>query len=147
MLGVHVVGEAGEGGVTRAHGVDALEADRADRVDGADRAAEARGPQRHGGTLLDLAGAARDRHRGHAHEHPRVEGGSHGGADVLEGAPVSVGDEDHGDIGSAAAEGLEDVADHLAGGVGGERVLGERRSEGHARTVSRREGAACRAPP
>ena len=76
----------------------------------------------------------------------RVEGGSHGGADVLEGAPVSVGDEDHGDIGSAAAEGLEDVADHLTGGVGGERVLGERRGEGHAWTVSRRAGEACTAP-
>ena len=59
--------------------------------------------------------------------------------DVLEGAGVGPGGRDHHQV-RAFADGLEHRAGHLAGGLGGHRMLGQGAGEGHRR-LSRPRGA------
>ena len=105
--------------------------------------AEGPGPQRHCGLLLDLAGASHDRHRGGPQQGAWCQEGADGGGDVLERARVLRGHEEDGQVGRGA-EGLEHLADHLAGGLGREGVLRQRGRVRHGWFRLLRGRAACR---
>ena len=87
-------------------------------------------PQAHRGLLLDLTPAAEHRHASRAHEAVGGQRGPDGGGDVLERTEVGAGHEHHGHVGPRP-ERVEERADHLARGVGGEGVLGERGGDLH----------------
>ena len=97
--------------------------------------AGAPGPQGHGRRLLDLAAAA-DHRLGDAAEHgPRAQSGRDRGSGVLDRSPVWWCHEEEGEIGrGVAAESLQHLADGLAHGVGGDRVLGQAGGEVHQST-------------
>ena len=60
----------------------------------------------------------------------RPQDGLHGPDDVLERAGHRRGGEEHGEVGLRRHD-LEDLAQRLAGRLGGDRVLGEGGGEGH----------------
>ena len=96
------------------------------------------GPERRARSCSSTSWPPRQqRHRGGADQGARPQHRVHGADHVLERAGHRGGGEQHGEVGLGRHR-LEDLAEHLAGGLGGDRVLGEGGGEGH---VSRPAGA------
>ena len=91
------------------------------------------GPEGDRRPLFHLAGATHHRLGRASQQRAWVQGGAHGRRDVFDGAHVWRGDEEQGQIGrlGARAEGVEDLTDDLAGGLGRKRVLREAGGEPH----------------
>ena len=108
--------------------------------------AEAGGEQRHPRLVLHAPGAAQDGVGRGADEHARVQEVLDGPGDVLQRPGVGCGHEEAGEVG-LGAELLEDLADDLPHGGGGDGVLGEGRGEVHRHTGGRRvRGTGCHGP-
>ena len=95
------------------------------------------GPQGDRRPGLDLARAAHHRLRRAAEKDARPQHLAHGAGGVLQRAGMGRGDEEEREVG-VPSHGLEQLAGHLADGMTGERVLGERRGCPQAHSGGRR---------
>ena len=84
--------------------------------------------QADGGHILEFVRSGDHRGDRGAEQHPRGQQFGGGSGDVLTGAEMGAGDEEHGQVGGRS-DLAEDVAHHLTHGVGGQRVLAGRGGE------------------
>ena len=99
---------------------------QADRLDGPHPA----GPEADRGPLFDLAGPAHDRAGGGPEQRPGPQHRADGLGDLGHEPEVRRGDEQDREVG-LLADLLQDLAHHLARGLGGQRVLGDGGAEAH----------------
>ena len=104
--------------------------------------AEPGGPERDARALLHAAPSGQDAPGSGADQHIGVEDGLHGRGHVLERAGAITGHEQDRYV-RRPTEALTDIAHDLADRAGGDRMLGQRRGEGHVSLRRRRAVAAA----